>query len=86
VNPYSGRRRPLRPRLGRRVVRGLAVLLRAQDGNLLVVAATTSPGRRGEYDRAVRYLERLVAWAEARRAGTCLCPGGGPQPRKESLP
>jgi hypothetical protein len=57
-----------RPRLGRRVVRGLEALLRAQDGNLLAVSERRTTRARREYDGAVRYLERLVAWArEARR-------------------
>jgi len=54
--------RPSRPRLGRRVVRGLEALLRAQDGNLLAVAEQKgAPGRR-DYQRALRYIERLVVW------------------------
>jgi hypothetical protein len=48
-------------------VRGLDVLLRTQDANLLVVAETARPAVRRDYQRAVRYLEKLVAWAEARR-------------------
>ena len=61
--------RPPRPRLGRRVVRGLDALLRTQDGNLLVVAETARPAARRDYQRAVRYLERLVAWAGERSGG-----------------
>ncbi|MCK6478600.1 MAG: hypothetical protein HUU06_10445 [Planctomycetaceae bacterium] len=61
--------RPPRPRLGCRVVRGLEALLRAQDGNLLAVAEQkAAPGRR-DYQRAVRYLERLVVWSRGRRGG-----------------
>lgn len=60
---------PARPRLGRRVIRGLEALLRAQDGNLLAVAERKgAPGRR-DYQRAVRYLERLVTWSRERRGG-----------------
>jgi hypothetical protein len=56
-----------RPRLGRRVVRGLEALLRSQDGNLLAtVEQRTAPGRR-DYTRAVAYIERLVAWSRTRR-------------------
>jgi hypothetical protein len=60
--------RPVRrPYLGRRVVRGLEALLRAQDGNLLAIAERrTAPARR-DYERGVRYLERLVDWARGGR-------------------
>lgn len=57
---------PPRPRLGRRVVRGIEALLRSQDGNLLVIAETARPAARRDYQRAVSYLERLVGWARER--------------------
>lgn len=62
----SRRTRPLRPRLGRRVVRGLEALLRSQDGNLLATAEQRTAPKRRDYLRAVDYVERLVAWARAR--------------------
>ncbi len=57
---------PSRPRLGRRVVRGIEALLRSQDGNLLVFAETARPAARRDYQRAVSYLQRLVGWARER--------------------